>query len=71
MCITIVGKITSVRGKKGIAMVDGKERELDLGLVDVKEGDFVSCALNLAVEKLDSKEANEILSARAGLCEPK
>ncbi len=67
VCITVVGKITEVKGKKGIAEVEGKKREMDLSLVKVKKGDYISCALNVAVEKLDAEEAEEILKARANL----
>jgi len=69
MCLTIVGKILEVNGKKGVAEVDGERREVNLGLVDVKIGDYVSCSLDLAIEKLETDDAIDILNARKGLVE--
>ena len=71
MCLTIVGKVTMAKGKKGTVEVEGIKREMDLSMVKVKKGDYVSCALNIAVEKIDSEEAGEILKARACLLEKK
>ncbi|MEK6942259.1 MAG: HypC/HybG/HupF family hydrogenase formation chaperone [archaeon] len=71
MCVTIVGKVLEVNGKKGIVEVDGKQREMDFSLAKIKRGDFVSCALNLAVEKIENEEAISILNARRGLLESK
>ncbi|MBI2597876.1 MAG: HypC/HybG/HupF family hydrogenase formation chaperone [Candidatus Diapherotrites archaeon] len=71
MCIAIVGKLVKVNGKTGVAKVDGKSRQIDMSLVDAKRGDFVSLALNLAVEKLEKKEALAILNARRGVIEAK
>lgn len=71
VCMTIVGKVLEVQGKKGVVEVEGKKREIDLKLVDAKAGDFVSCALGLAVEKLDPKEARAILDSRDGIIEGK
>ncbi len=71
MCVTIVGKVLEVNGKKGIVEVDGKQKEMNFSLVKIKQGDFVSCALNLAVEKIEKHEAISILNARRGLVEAK
>lgn len=71
MCVTIVGKVIEANGKKGVVEIGGKTRKMNLSLVDVKRGDFVSCALNLAVEKIEKKEAISILNARRGLLESK
>mgnify|MGYP001599687489 CR=1 FL=1 len=66
MCIAVVGKVVEVRGKKGVVEVDGKLRAMDFGIVNAKKCDFVSCALNIAVEKIPKKEAELILSSRTG-----
>ena len=71
MCVTIVGKVVKANGKKGVVEIGGKTQEMNLSLVDVKRGDFVSCALGLAVEKIDAGEAVSILNARRGLLESK
>lgn len=71
MCMTIVGKVIKTGGKKGIVEIGGKTREMNLSLVDVKQGDFVSCALDLAIEKIEASEAISILNARRGLLESK
>ncbi len=64
MCITIIGRVLKASGKTGVVEVEGTKRNMNLSLVDVKPGDFVSCALDLAVEKLDAQEAMAIIGAR-------
>lgn len=66
MCITLIGKVLSLSDNKktGLVSVNGKELELNLGLVDVQKGDFVSCAAGIAVEKLKKADALAILNSR-------
>ncbi len=52
-----MGKVLEV--KKGTITVEckGKKRELRSKLVDVKKGDYVIFALDIAIEKIDEEEA--------------
>ncbi len=53
MCQTIAAKIVSVNGKNAIADFSGQIKEINVELVDIKEGDTVICSGNIAIEKVD------------------
>ncbi len=62
MCLTIPGKIKSI--KDGIATVENGDRteQIELGIViDAKVGDWVLYATNRAVRLIDEQEAREII----------
>jgi len=63
MCLTIPGKIESI--KKGIATVSNGSRtaQVDLGLVfDAKVGDWILYATDRAVKQISAEDAKEIIS---------
>lgn len=63
MCQAPVGKVVKVNSGNIIVKYKGKHRELDSKLVRVKEGDYVTFSLNIAIEKIDSEEAKMILGS--------
>ncbi len=63
MCLTIPGKIKSIN--QGLAIVENGNRrdEVNIELIsDAKIGDWVLHATNLAIHKIDEREAQEIIS---------
>jgi len=61
MCQAPVGKVVKVDKKSIVVEYNGKKRELNSKLVNVKEGDYVLFSLNIAIEKVDKEEATMIL----------
>lgn len=63
MCLAIPGKIRSVDKKTHHAKVsfDGIEKDVNIEIVNVEKGDYVIVHAGYAIEKLDSKEAEETL----------
>ena len=60
MCLTYPVKITSI--KDGLAKIRGKSLEIKTILVpDAEKGDWVLVNANLALKKIEEKEAKEIL----------
>lgn len=70
MCLTLPGKIESI--KEGIAVVKSgrKKVQIDLSLVfDVKPGDWILYSRNMAVRTISEKEALEIIGwIKGGQC---
>ncbi|MCD6131469.1 MAG: HypC/HybG/HupF family hydrogenase formation chaperone [Candidatus Hydrothermae bacterium] len=63
MCLGIPVKIVEKKGSVGIGEIGGVKREVDLRLVDnVKVGDYVILHAGFAIQVLDEKEAEEMLS---------
>lgn len=63
MCLTIPGKIKSIKG--GLAVVENGNRteEIDIQLItDPRVGDWVLYATKLAIHKVDETEAKEIIA---------
>jgi len=62
MCLAVPARILEVKGNKGIVDFGGIRREINLSLVDnVKVGDYVLVHVGFAIQKLERKEAEEIL----------
>jgi len=62
MCLAVPGKIIEVKGNK--AIVDyggGTKKEVDISLVDAREGDWVIVHVGFAIRVLPENEAKEIL----------
>ena len=62
MCLAIPGKVLEIEGNT--AKVDfgyGTTREVDVTLVDVKEGQYVLVHVGYAIQVLDKEEAEETL----------
>lgn len=61
MCQFIVGKVIDVNKNKAKVNIKGKNKILDTQLVDVSKGDYVICAADYILEKIDEEEARMIL----------
>jgi len=62
MCLAVPARILEVKGDKGIVDFGGIRREINLSLLDdVKVGDYVLVHVGFAIQKLERKEAEEIL----------
>lgn len=67
MCLTLPGKIESI--KEGIATVKGAHEtaQIDLSLVlGVKKGDWVLYSSGRAVKKIREADAREVMALLAG-----
>jgi len=62
MCLAVPLKIISVEGKMGIGELGGVKKKISLMLLDkVKVGDYVLLHAGFAINKLETKEAEELL----------
>ena len=60
MCIAASGKILSIEGKKAKADIMGNILDINISLVNAKEGDYVLVHAGCAIERV-KKEFNEEL----------
>ncbi len=61
MCLAVVGKIVSVDGDRGEAVVSGRVRQVSLvALPGIEAGDHVLISLGMALERVTKEEAREI-----------
>lgn len=63
MCLAVPAKVLSVKGERAQVASTIGTREVDIRLVRVRPGDFVLVQGGFAVERLDPKDAEEILGA--------
>jgi len=62
MCLAVPGRIVEVKGKRAIVDYGGGTRkEIDISLVEAKEGDWVIVHVGFAIRVIPEKEAREIL----------
>ena len=62
MCLAVPLKIISIEGKMGTGELGGVKKKVSLMLLDkVKVGDYVLLHAGFAINKLETKEAEELL----------
>ena len=62
MCLAVPLKLISIKGKMGIGELGGVKKKISLMLLDkVKVGDYVLLHAGFAINKLETKEAEELL----------
>jgi len=62
MCLAIPLRIISIKGKMGIGELGGVKKKISLMLLDkVRVGDYVLLHAGFAINKLETKEAEELL----------
>lgn len=62
MCIATPIKLEKVEGAFGFFTSDGEEKRVSLSLIkDPKAGDYILAKGELAISKIDKKQAEEIL----------
>ena len=63
MCLTIPKKVISVNGQKAVvSRWDGKENQEVATIVKVEKGDWVLTQNGIIIEKIDKKQADEIIN---------
>ncbi len=63
MCQAPVGKVVAVDKDRLVVEYRGKRRELRSKLANVSGGDYVLFSVDIAIEKIDPEEAQEILGS--------
>lgn len=63
ICLAIPGKIVAINGQQAVVDFDGVRKEINVSLVSVKVGEYVIVHAGFAIEKLNQKEAFEIIDA--------
>lgn len=67
MCLTIPGKVTKIKGKKALLEIINGVRSVNIGaLSSIKVGDWLLSTTDLAVKKINEKDAEEILDLLSG-----
>lgn len=61
MCQATVGKVIGIGKGRITVECNGKTRELDAKLVQVKKGDYVLFSADIAIERVEKDEADEIM----------
>lgn len=62
MCLSIPGKVLSIKGEMADVSIQGNQVEVSLQLVeDVRVNDYVLVHVGFALEKIDETEAQEML----------
>jgi len=62
MCLAVPAKVLEIKGDRGVVDFGGIRREVSLSLIDdVKVGDYVLIHVGFAIQKLERKDAEEIL----------
>ncbi len=62
MCLAVPLKIISIEGKMGIGELGGVKKKVSLMLLDkVRVGDYVLLHAGFAINRLETKEAEELL----------
>jgi hydrogenase expression/formation protein HypC len=62
MCLAIPARVMSVKGEKAqVDFGEGVLRDVNVSLVDAKEGEYVLVHAGYAIQKMDEKDAKETL----------
>ena len=62
MCLAVPLKIISIKGNMGVGELGGVKKKVSLMLLDkVRVGDYVLLHAGFAINKLETKEAEELL----------
>ncbi|MCD8391085.1 MAG: HypC/HybG/HupF family hydrogenase formation chaperone [Firmicutes bacterium] len=60
MCVAVPAKVTKIENNTATVEVDGNRVTANIGLVDVKEGDYVLIHAGLVIQKVMRNEAEEM-----------
>ena len=61
MCVAYPGEVKSIEGRKAKVDFSGNIVDVNIGIVDVKIGDYVLVHAGMAIEAMSKEKANEIL----------
>ena len=62
MCLTIPKKVISTDGENAVVETSSKEKQKVKTIEKVKVGDFVLTQQNVIIQKIDKKQAEELIS---------
>jgi hydrogenase expression/formation protein HypC len=61
MCVAYPGKVIEINGRRAKADFAGNIVDVNIGVVDVKVGEYVLVHAGLAIEAMNEKKAKQIL----------
>jgi len=61
MCVAYPGRVLGINGRTAEVDFDGNIARVNIGLVDVKAGDYVLVHAGMAIEAMDEKKARGLL----------
>ena len=70
MCVAYPGKVLGIKDKTAEVDFDGNTARVNIGLVDVKAGDYVLVHAGMAIEAMDEEKALSLLEVWAQMREP-
>ncbi len=67
MCLTVPGKVIEIKKQKALLKTPSGVRQINIGLLSrIKVGDWLLSTTDLAIKKIKTKDAEEILELLAG-----
>ena len=60
MCLAIPGKIIKIKGQLATVDFRGVKKEVNVGLIEAKIGDYVMVHAGFAIEKMDQDYVNDM-----------
>jgi len=64
MCLAVIGKIKSIKGNLAETDFDGVSSQVNIELVNAKKGDYIMVHAGFAIQKVQSREAKEIIALK-------
>ena len=61
MCVAFPGKVLGIKDRTAEVDFDGNIARVNIGLVDVKAGDYVLVHAGMAIEAMDEEKARSLL----------
>ena len=61
MCVAFPGKVLSIKDRSAEVDFDGNIARVNIGLVDVQEGDYVLVHAGMAIESMNEEKALGLL----------
>lgn len=61
MCVAAPGKVTQINGSTAVVDYNGNKISADIGIVDVKPGDYVLVHAGLVIQVLPEDEAQNMI----------
>jgi hydrogenase expression/formation protein HypC len=61
MCVAVPAKIIEIEGPKAKVSIQGNILDINTGLIEAKEGDYVLVHAGCALEVVEEETANEIM----------
>lgn len=62
MCLAFPGKIISIENQQAIVDFKGIQKKINISLVEVEVGDFVTVHAGFAIQALSAEDAREVIN---------